>query len=182
MLVEAESYLARPRCGERSPNTWNITTRNVITRANTICCCSPNRADLQRDQRYASENVSGAYSATTAEPHEYFDHTGSINGPNNPAKLGSIVVVWANGAGLLDPLPTDGSITGTLLAKPVLPVSVTYGGPRCDILYAGAAPGLVAGVLQVNARLPTGAVALNDAIQVKIGEAIGGAPIYTSLP
>ena len=74
---------------------------------------------------------------------------GTINSPQNPAKRGSIVTIFLNGAGLLDPLPEDGSITGSVLAKPVLPVSVGY-----ETLYVGAAPALVAGVLQLNVRLP----------------------------
>jgi uncharacterized protein (TIGR03437 family) len=82
---------------------------------------------------------------------------GSINGPQNPAKKGSIVTIYVNGAGLLDPLPGDGTITGTVLAKPTLPVVVGLGAVPVapyETLYIGAAPGLVAGVLQVNVRLP----------------------------
>ncbi len=41
-----------------------------------------------------------------------------------------------------------------MLAQPVAPVSVLVDGQNTEILYAGAAPGLVAGVLQVNFRLP----------------------------
>jgi uncharacterized protein (TIGR03437 family) len=38
--------------------------------------------------------------------------------------------------------------------KPLLPFSVTIAGQPAEILYAGAAPCLVAGVMQVNVRLP----------------------------
>jgi uncharacterized protein (TIGR03437 family) len=38
-----------------------------------------------------------------------------------------------------------------------LPVSVTIGGQAAQVLYAGAAPGQVAGVLQINAVVPDGA-------------------------
>jgi len=41
-----------------------------------------------------------------------------------------------------------------LLPAPVLPVTVTIGSAASDVLYSGAAPSLVAGVLQVNARIP----------------------------
>jgi uncharacterized protein (TIGR03437 family) len=94
---------------------------------------------------------------------------GTLNGATNPAKLGSIVVLWANATGLMDPLPVDGSVTGTVLAKPVLPVSVTYAGPQCGILYAGAAPSLVAGILQINARLPPSGSGLNNFLQLNVG-------------
>jgi uncharacterized protein (TIGR03437 family) len=108
---------------------------------------------------------------------------GTINGPENPAKPGSIVVLWTNGVGRLDPLPTDGPITGAVLAKPVLPVSVVDGSSRLEILYAGAAPGVVAGVLQVNARLLAGFGGRNRAIQLKVGDALSEfVTIYTTRP
>jgi uncharacterized protein (TIGR03437 family) len=40
------------------------------------------------------------------------------------------------------------------LPKPLLQVSVRIDGQAADILYAGAAPGMPAGVIQVNARIP----------------------------
>jgi uncharacterized protein (TIGR03437 family) len=58
---------------------------------------------------------------------------------------------------------------GSTLAHPVLAVSVLVDGQNAEVLYAGSAPGLVAGVLQVNFRVPgllrTGAVGL----LVKVG-------------
>jgi len=35
-------------------------------------------------------------------------------------------------------------------------VTVSIGGQPAQVLYAGAAPGLVAGVMQVNVRIPDG--------------------------
>ena len=51
----------------------------------------------------------------------------------------------------------DGLVTSaSLLPELMLPVSVTIGGVAAtDISYAGSAPGLVAGALQVNVRIPT---------------------------
>jgi len=48
-----------------------------------------------------------------------------------------------------------------MLATPPYPqvkpnVVVTMGGVPCVTNYAGAAPGLVSGVLQINAQVPTG--------------------------
>jgi uncharacterized protein (TIGR03437 family) len=36
----------------------------------------------------------------------------------------------------------------------LLPVSVTIGGRSAQVAYAGAAPGFVAGVLQLNVKIP----------------------------
>lgn len=82
---------------------------------------------------------------------------GTVNSTANPAAPGSIVVIFGTGQGKMSPAAVDASIIGTsLLPKPVNPVSVTIGGANADVLYAGAAPELVAGVLQVNARIPKG--------------------------
>ena len=43
---------------------------------------------------------------------------------------------------------------GSRLSKPQLPVQVTIDGTPAEVLYAGAVPGLVSGLLQVNVRIP----------------------------
>lgn len=80
----------------------------------------------------------------------------TINGPNNPARQNSIVTLYATGFGLMDPPAVDGAISGTLLARPILPVEVQFNQREADLLYVGSAPGLVSGVVQLNARLPDG--------------------------
>jgi uncharacterized protein (TIGR03437 family) len=50
-------------------------------------------------------------------------------------------------------------------------VTVTIGGLPCQINYAGAAPGYVSGLLQINAKVPTGVTAgPNIPVQVTIGK------------
>jgi uncharacterized protein (TIGR03437 family) len=78
----------------------------------------------------------------------------SINSAFNPADSGSIAVLFATGAGQMLPVSGDGAITGATLARPLLAVAVNVDGQDAVVLYAGSAPGLVAGVLQVNFRLP----------------------------
>lgn len=90
---------------------------------------------------------------------------GTVNSPAAPASPGSIVTIWATGAGLLYFHTADGSLgipftSGGVLVAPVLPVSVLNGvagegvANSLEVLYAADAPGLVTGVLQVNFRLP----------------------------
>src|SRR5205814_6908228 len=78
----------------------------------------------------------------------------SINSAVNPADAGSIAVLYATGAGMMLPATGDGAITGSALARPVAAVAITVDGLDAQVLYAGSAPGLVSGVLQVNFRLP----------------------------
>jgi len=94
---------------------------------------------------------------------------GSINSPSRPAATGSIIVLYAAGEGQTDPTGVDGKLAGEVLPKPLLPVSVSIGGRSAEVLYGGAAPGLVAGVLQVNARVPVGLPSGNLPVLLRIG-------------
>jgi uncharacterized protein (TIGR03437 family) len=95
---------------------------------------------------------------------------GTVNSSANPAQQGSIVSVFANGAGVYDPPQADGVLAGLPLASPVLPVSVIDNfGRDLPVLYAGAAPGLVAGVLQVNLQLPQDAGNGGAYVSLRVG-------------
>jgi uncharacterized protein (TIGR03437 family) len=65
-------------------------------------------------------------------------------------------VFYAVGAGVMNPSVADGAVSpGTLpLPVPQLPVTVQIRGVDATVLYAGAAPGYVSGLLQVNVRVP----------------------------
>ena len=65
------------------------------------------------------------------------------------------------------PAPRDGQISGAPLAAPLAQVSVRIGGLAAELLYAGAAPALVAGVMQVNVRVPA-QVAAGDAVLMEL--------------
>ncbi len=82
------------------------------------------------------------------------DQDGPINSPVFPAPVGSILTLYVTGAGVMQPAIPDGQVVTTTNAKPVLPVFVSISGYPAEILYAGPAPGIVAGVLQINVRVP----------------------------
>lgn len=66
-----------------------------------------------------------------------------------------IAVLFATGEGLPTPTPDDGALSLTTpLPAPRLPVKVFVDGLEVPILYVGAAPGLTAGLLQINIQLP----------------------------
>jgi uncharacterized protein (TIGR03437 family) len=70
------------------------------------------------------------------------------------------------------PAGVDGKIAnGPAYPAPQLPVSVTVGGVSAQVLYAGAAPSLVAGVMQVNVRIPAGTASGDNAVTVTVGAA-----------
>ena len=67
-----------------------------------------------------------------------------------------MIVLYGTGEGRTDPPGANGQIVKSVSGKPVAPLSVQVGGLDADVLYAGSAPGQVAGLLQVNVRLPAG--------------------------
>ena len=97
---------------------------------------------------------------------------GSLNFTSNPAPIGSIVTVYLTGEGTTLPPGTDGRVAGAPpLPQAIQPVSVSIGGSSSEILYGGAAPGLIAGMMQLNVRIPFG-ITVGDAVPVQV--TIGG--------
>jgi uncharacterized protein (TIGR03437 family) len=95
----------------------------------------------------------------------------SLNTPGNAAARGSIVMIYATGEGQTSPAGTDGKVADAALPKPLLPVSVTIGGVACEVLYSGAAPGLVTGLMQVNAKVPASAPQGGSVpVRLKVGD------------
>jgi uncharacterized protein (TIGR03437 family) len=79
---------------------------------------------------------------------------GTYNTPGSPAPRGSVIVLYVTGEGLTSPQVADGTVNTTVFPKPLLPVSVRIAGRPATVEYAGAAPWLVAGAMQINVRVP----------------------------
>jgi uncharacterized protein (TIGR03437 family) len=94
----------------------------------------------------------------------------TVNSAANPTRRGRIVVLFATGEGATTPTGDDGLIANEIFPKPILPVRVRIGGQDAEVLYAGAAPTLVAGVLQVNVRVPSSAPDGNVPVQLFVGD------------
>lgn len=105
-----------------------------------------------------SANASGTGQAAVIN----VDHT--ANSPSNPAARGSAISIYVTGSGVTNPPSQDGVLTGStnppLIAQTV---TVTIGGQPAQVLYQGAAPGLVAGMSQINLQVP---------INIKAGSAV----------
>jgi uncharacterized protein (TIGR03437 family) len=99
--------------------------------------------------------VDGVYAAA-------LNQDGTINSAENPAALGTIVSVFATGLGPIFPAQANGTLVGLPLPNNVLPVGVEAryvtdiflhpGSTPFEVMYAGPAPYLVAGVSQINFR------------------------------
>jgi uncharacterized protein (TIGR03437 family) len=138
--------------------------------------------------KYAGQtsNVYQASSATTAPglftqnasgsgPGAILNQDNSVNGPGNGAAKGSIVQVYMTGEGQTRPGGVTGAITTANLPAPqvtpapLLAVGVTINGQPALYVYAGEAPGLVAGMMQLNVQIPANAASGDLPIVVSIG-------------
>lgn len=87
-------------------------------------------------------------SGTGVGPGAILNQDNSPNSPVNPAAAGSIVMVYGTSFGPVIP-SSDGSFS------PVsVPVVARVSGILAEVLYAGPAPGLSEGVIQINIRIP----------------------------
>lgn len=107
---------------------------------------------------------------------------GTVNSPQNPAKLGSIVALFGTGGGQTDPPSTAGDVTPLAIWPLVMTPMIAVGsGPAEPPVWAGAAPGLLSGVTQINVQLPSAATVIPGVpagmLPVSAGGYSGGAYI-----
>lgn len=93
----------------------------------------------------------------------------SFNGTDNPTERNSVVVIFGTGEGQTNPPATTGKIVGSPAPVLRLPASATVAGLAAEVAYVGPAPGLIAGVLQLNVRIPQNAPSGNLPVVVRIG-------------
>jgi len=118
-------------------------------------------------------NVQGTGSGDGSGQGAILNQDFSINTAANPAGVNTVIAIYATGEGQTTPWGSDGLLAQAPYAKPQQEVSVSIGGIAADVLYAGAAPTYVAGLVQINARIPAG-VTPGAAVPVTI--TIGGSP------
>jgi len=96
----------------------------------------------------------------------------TVNSSTAPAPRGSYISIFATGEGQTTPAGVDGALAaGPAYPKPKLPVQVWIDGQPATVQYAGAAPGNVAGLLQVNVQIPAGARTGDVPIVIQVGDA-----------
>ena len=111
-------------------------------------------------------------SGTGIGPGAVLNQDYSLNSVTNPAEAGTIIMVYGTGFGVLYPPAADGQAPGAAAAT-VLPVTAAVAGIPAEVAYAGAAPGLVAGIAQINVRIPSGLGSNSAAsVSLQIGSAL----------
>jgi uncharacterized protein (TIGR03437 family) len=144
----------------------------------------------QTSSRYqvtATATMPGLFTlnAQGSGPGAIVNQDNSINSPANPAAKGSVVAVYLTGEGQTSPAGVTGRVTAANLPPPqvtpapLLPVGVLIDGQPANYIYAGEAPGFVAGMMQINVQIPADARSGEVPIVVSIGgrSSQGGATV-----
>ena len=85
---------------------------------------------------------------------------------SQPAKLGGVVTLFANGLGPVEPEAVSGNNSVDALRAVTIPVRVFVGAAEAQVLFAGLTPQFVA-LYQINIVIPPGAVP-GDAVPIRI--------------
>ena len=151
---------------QRSAGTASVCARGSSQRDCSFCGCelagSPGPRRVRRSYdcaplRDVKASDPGIFRMGSTEFGAILNQDNTLNTPSNPAARGSIITFWANGMGLFENPYEDGSIIGSNASPLRLPVRATFFGIEGQILYAGAAPDMVAGITQMNVRVPANA-------------------------
>jgi uncharacterized protein (TIGR03437 family) len=98
----------------------------------------------------------------------------SLNSAARPVAPGDILQLFVTGEGQTIPAGRTGKITsvaakGPLTPQPIQQVSVTVDGHSANVLFYGEAPGIVAGMMQINVEVPPGARSGEVPVVVMLG-------------
>jgi uncharacterized protein (TIGR03437 family) len=114
---------------------------------------------------------------------------GSVNSAAHPAKAGSIVSIWATGTGPIYPRPLDGQISTVAQDYHCCQIAIAsladllLSSPLTEpAVYAGAAPGMVVGVVQINFQIPPeiGTPSVQGFGAIALGKSSSYAGIYVT--
>ena len=94
----------------------------------------------------------------------------SVNSASNPAAAGTEIQIFGTGGGAVVGGATDGAAWPAVLGSLVTqPVTATIGGMTATVDYAGPAPYLVNGAIQVNLHVPSGLASGPQPVVITIG-------------
>jgi trimeric autotransporter adhesin len=146
-------YTSANQVGAIVPFGVSGSTVQVVTQYNGSVSAPASVALAKVAPALFTLNASGSGQAAA------INQNNAVNGTASPANAGSYVSLYATGLGQTNPGGQDGVPTGTTLPLPLQTVTAAIGGKPATIQYAGGAPGLVAGVMQINVQVPSGLAA-----------------------
>ena len=113
---------------------------------------TPELTVFENGQR--SNAVQIGVTASAPQILKVVNQDGSLNSAAKPAQVGSVIMLFVSGLGETNPLSADGLVNSPPLAVPLVPVMVYLPGLQIVPQFVGAAPGMIAGITQVNVPIP----------------------------
>jgi uncharacterized protein (TIGR03437 family) len=95
------------------------------------------------------------------------DSANRVISTDNPVRRGDTLQLFATGGGTTATPIVDGLTTGAIPLSQKVTASI--GGVDCPITYAGTAPGMVAGAVQINFQVPSGVPSGVQPVTITIG-------------
>jgi len=139
----------------------NLPAALVSVSASSIVCYVPFEAASTTEVTVAangqvSNAVAMSVSPSAPQILSVINQDGTLNSAQHPAKVGSVVTLYVSGLGETNPPSADGLTNAPPLAVPVAQVIVYLPTTSASIVipqFSGAAPGLIAGITQINVPL-----------------------------
>jgi len=121
-----------------------------------------------------SNSVKVGVGVTQAQILGVFNSDGSVNSKSNPAAVGAEMTMYVAGIGQTAPASLDGQVNAPPFAAPAAALQLQLFGPYASgpipVVFAGAAPGLAAGIFQVNFIAPQAGV---ESLLLSVGGSFG---------
>uniref|UniRef100_Q02CY6 BACON domain-containing protein n=1 Tax=Solibacter usitatus (strain Ellin6076) TaxID=234267 RepID=Q02CY6_SOLUE len=109
--------------------------------------------------------------ASGSGPGAILNQDNTVNTSSNPAARGSIIAIYLTGGGVTTPASVDGSVAAAPPAQLAQTPVVTIGGVNAVVKFAGASPGSLTALTQINVEVPAGVSAsLALPVVIKLGD------------
>jgi uncharacterized protein (TIGR03437 family) len=123
----------------------------------------------------------GIFRLGSTEHAVILNEDNTVNTPDNPAARASLITFWITGFAEYV-APFGDGVVATDISPVRLPVTLGVQNQAADVLYAGAAPGMVAGAAQVNARIPAAVpVSLRVPLTLTVGSDVVRSAAFVSV-
>jgi endo-1,4-beta-xylanase len=105
----------------------------------------------------------------------------TVNSASNPVSAGGYIQVFGTGGGAIVGGATDGAPASGAANLATQPVTATIGGVAAKVVYAGTAPGLVNGAMQVDLQIPAGLTPGPQPVVITVGTAVSQSGITVAV-
>jgi uncharacterized protein (TIGR03437 family) len=164
----------------------NIPAPLVSVQASSIMCyvpfeiVAPTQITVSSNGQISNAALTGIV-PSSPQILNILNQDGSVNSADHPAKAGSVLMLYVSGLGQTNPPGDDGLTNASPLPVPLAAVTVYFPFAPSPVTpqFVGGAPGLIAGITQVNVQLPASIPsATTNPVEISVNAA--GAPLYIS--